>query len=126
MGTMGSVTVTYDATQTSRSVLVSVSNVNLPDGSILNVIFTDNGLTTSTTYYGTAFVTTWVPQVAGVIVIHGGSGSLSISTANGDAVPLFGNAGQISVNTVDDFGNSLANVLFGSYAPNGNKPTFGP
>jgi hypothetical protein len=60
------------------------------------------------------------------MVISGGSGSLSLSTLNNDQVPLFGNAGQISVNTVDNVGNSVANVLFGSYAPTGGKVTFGP
>jgi hypothetical protein len=63
-------------------VAIAVNNVNPPDGTILNVIFTDNGLTTSTTYYGTVYYTAWVPQYAEVMEIHGGSGSLSISTVN--------------------------------------------
>jgi hypothetical protein len=95
--------------------------VNLPDGTVLNVIFTDDGFTTSITYYGGTF-TTWVPQSAGVLVVSGGTASGSITTANGDNVPLFGTQGQITVNTVDTTGNSVANVLFGSYLAAGVKP----
>ena len=41
----GSATITYDATQTIRSASVSVTNVNLPDGIVMEVDFLDDGLT---------------------------------------------------------------------------------
>jgi hypothetical protein len=47
----GSATLTYDATQTLRSMSLSVSNVHLPDGMIMHCMITDNGLTQPTSYY---------------------------------------------------------------------------
>jgi hypothetical protein len=46
----GSATLTYDSTQTLRSMTVSVSNVHLPDGMIMHCVITDNGLTQPTAY----------------------------------------------------------------------------
>ena len=56
----GSASLTFDASQTSRSFTVSVSNVNLPDGMIMHVDFLDDGLTEPGVYYPV-----WVTQPAG-------------------------------------------------------------
>jgi hypothetical protein len=114
----GTATITYDSTQTLRSMTLSVSNVHLPDGMILHCVITDNGLTQPTTYYPID-----VPQLIGDIPLSAGQASVSGSTANGDNVPLFGTIGSITVDAINPTtGQDLGLVVSGSYnltAPKG-------
>jgi hypothetical protein len=113
----GTATLTYDAAQTSRSVGVTLGNVYLPDGAVLNVVFYD--VIVSGTYYGTP-VYTYIPHKVSTMVVSGGFASVSISTANGDEVPLFGPQGLIEVYMIDDAGNNTYNIAYGSYLTGGN------
>lgn len=107
----GSVTMTFDATQTSRSMSLSASNVHLPDGTILHCVITDNGLTQPTLYYPVD-----VPQLIANLPLSAGHASITGSTANGDNVPLFGTIGSITVRAVDPVtGHDLGLVLSGFY-----------
>ena len=92
----GSATLTYDASQTLRSMKVAVSNVHLPDGMIMRCVITDNGLTEPGPYYPVE-----VPQLIGNPILAAGKASISGSTANGDNVPLFGTVGTITVHKGD-------------------------
>lgn len=113
----GTATLTYDAAQISRSVSVTLGDVFLPDGEVLNVVFYD--VIVSGTYYGTN-IYTYVPHKVSSMVVSGGSASVSISTANGDDVPLFGPQGLIEVFMIDDAGNNTYDIAYGSYLTGGN------
>jgi hypothetical protein len=115
----GTATLSYDAAQTTRSVSVKLGNVFLPDGTVLNVVFYD--LIVSGTYYGTP-VYTFVPHPVGVMVVSGGTASMSVSTTNGDDVPLFGPQGQIDVYMIDGAGNNTFDIAYGSYLTGGGNP----
>jgi hypothetical protein len=107
----GSATLTYDATQTLRSMTLSVNNVNLPDGMIMHCVITDNGLTQPTTYYPID-----VPQLIGDLSLSAGRASVSGSTANGDNVPLFATVGTITVDAINPVtGQNIGLVVSGSY-----------
>ena len=107
----GSATLTYDATQTLRSMTLSVSNVHLPDGMIMHCVITDNGLTQPTAYYPID-----VPQPFADLSLSAGSASVSGSTANGDNVPLFGTVGSITVNAINPVtGQNVGLVVSGSF-----------
>lgn len=107
----GSVTMTFDTTQTARSMSLSASNVHLPDGTILHCVITDNGLTQPTLYYPVD-----VPQLIANLPLSAGHASITGSTANGDNVPLFGTIGSITVRAVDPVtGRDLGLVLSGFY-----------
>jgi hypothetical protein len=107
----GTATLTYDATQTLRSMTLSVSNVHLPDGMIMHSLITDNGLTQPTTYYPVD-----VPQLIGDLPLSAGQASVSGSTANGDNVPLFGTTGSITVNAINPVtGQDLGVVVSGFF-----------
>jgi hypothetical protein len=107
----GNATLTYDATQTSRSMTLSVSNVHLPDGMIMHCVITDNGLTQPTSYYPID-----VPQLVGDLSLGAGQASVSGSTANGDNVPLFGTIGTITVYAINPVtGQNLGLVVSGSF-----------
>ena len=107
----GSASLTFDASQTSRSFTVSVSNVNLPDGMIMHVDFLDNGLTEPGVYYPV-----WVTQPAGDEFLSLGAATITLSTANGDSVPLFGSVGSIIVSAIDPItGFNYGTVVSGSY-----------
>ncbi len=106
----GLATLTYDATGTSRSLTVSVSNVNLPNGTIIHFEMVDNALTVPTAYYPI-----WSAQPAGNVYLIGGKASLSIDTANGDAVPLIGTVGSVNVHAVDNHGNDRGTIVTGGY-----------
>lgn len=118
IGPRGQATMTFDATQTIRTVTVQITNIHLPNGTVLNVVFTDNSFTPVVTPTGVV-VQQWVPQVAGLMVVTNGTASLSISTLNGNPVPPFGTNGLITVNTVDASGNTLALYVEGVYAIGG-------
>jgi len=90
---------------------VTVSNVHLPDGMIMNCVITDNGLTQSGPYYPVE-----VPQLIGNPTLSAGKASISGSTANGDNVPLFGTIGFITVHAINPLtGVDLGLVVSGSY-----------
>jgi hypothetical protein len=107
LGPRASAILTFDATQTNRAVSVQLSNVHLLNGTVLNVVFTDNGLVSPTGV--------WIPQLAGRVVVSNGVASGSISTANGDPVPIFGGNGEIVLYTADAEGNNLAQYVRGVY-----------
>jgi hypothetical protein len=115
----GTATLTYDTAQTSRSVSVRLGNVYLPDGAVLNVVFYD--VIVTGTYYGTP-VYAYIPHPVGRMVVSGGTASVSISTANGDDVPLFGPQGLIEVYMVDDAGTNTFDIAYGSYLTAGGRP----
>jgi hypothetical protein len=115
----GTATLSYDAPQTSRSVTVKLGNVYLPDGTVLNVVFYD--LILVGTYYSTP-IYSFVPHQIGTMVVNGGTATLSVSTANGDSVPLFGPQGQIDVYMLDDAGNNTFDIAYGSYLSGGGNP----
>jgi hypothetical protein len=115
----GTATLTYDATQTTRSVSVNLGNVYLPDGTVLNVVFYD--VIVVGTYYTTP-IYSFVPHEVGRMVVSGGTARLSISTANGDDVPLFGPNGQVDVYMLDDAGNNTFDIAYGSYLTGGGNP----
>jgi hypothetical protein len=107
----GSASLSFDASQTNRSISVSVSNVNLPDGMIMHVDFLDDGLTEPGPYYPV-----WVIQPAGDELLLLGAATLNLSTSNGDSVPLFGTVGSIIVSAIDPVtGFNYGNVVSGSY-----------
>jgi hypothetical protein len=119
----GSATLVYDATQTVRSITVDVSNVGLPDGSIVHAEMYSNGYLIPTSYYPV-----WGDQPIGDMDLAAGAATMTLSTADGDDVPLFGTAGTIYVNVYDGFGNVIATVVSGSFnfAVKGGKPSLGP
>jgi hypothetical protein len=108
IGPRGSAVLTFDATQTSRAVAVQLSNVHLPNGTMLNVVFTDNGLILPNG--------AWADQLAGVLVVSNGTASGSISTANGNSVPVFGTNGEITVNVLPGPGVSPGLYMNGVYS----------
>lgn len=107
----GLATLTYDATQTTRSVTVTAANVNLPDGTLIHFTFADNGLTSPTAYYPI-----WANQHAGDAHLASGKATLVLNTAAGDAVPLLGTAGTITVTATNSSGVPLGTVVSGSYS----------
>jgi hypothetical protein len=115
----GTATLSYDATQTTRSVSVKLGNVSLPDGTVLNVVYYE--LIVIGTYYTTP-VYSFIPHKLGTMVVAGGAASGSVSTANGDAVPLFAPDGQIDVYMVDAAGNNTFDIAYGSYTTGGGNP----
>jgi hypothetical protein len=110
----GVATLTFDPTKTNRSVKVQLTNVHLPNGTVLSVVFTDNGFIDPS--FG------WVPQLAGLLVVENGTASGSISTANGDVVPIFGGNGEITVNFVDLLVNPGPLYMFGVYTIGNGQP----
>jgi hypothetical protein len=108
VGPRGSAVLTFNATQTSGGVNVQLSNVHLPNGTMLNVVFTDNALILPSG--------AWANQLAGVMVVSNGTAALSISTANGNFVPVFGTNGEISVNVLPGPGVSVGLYMNGVYA----------
>jgi hypothetical protein len=111
IGPRGSAVLTFDATQTNRAVSVQLSNVHLPNGTMLNVVFTDNALILPNG--------AWANQLAGILVVNNGTASGSISTANGNSVPLFGTNGEITVNVLPGPGVSPGLYMNGVYAIGG-------
>lgn len=119
-GVSGAASLTFDATQTSRSMLVSVNGVNMPDGAILHVELRSDGLVQPTSYYPI-----YLPQTVADLTLAGGSVSASLDTAAGDHVPLFGTFGTISVSAHAPDGTFLGYVVSGSYSSGkkqGGKP----
>jgi hypothetical protein len=107
----GSATLTYDVTQTLRSMTLAVSNVQLADGVIMHCVITDNGLTQPTTYYPIN-----APQLVGDLSLSAGQASVSGSTANGNNVLLFGTIGSITVVAINPVtGQNLGLVVSGSF-----------
>jgi hypothetical protein len=113
IGPRGAAVLTFDATQTNRSVGIQLSNVHLPNGTVLNVVFTDNGLILPN------FM--WANQLAGVMVVSNGTASGFISTANGDNVPVFGTNGEITVNVLPGPGVTAGLYMTGVYAFGGGR-----
>jgi hypothetical protein len=108
VGPRGSAVLTFDSTQTNRSVSIQLTNVHLPNGTVLNVVFIDNGLILPNF--------AWAHQLAGKVVVINGTASGSISTANGDPVPVFGTNGEIDVNVLPGPGVSPGLYMTGVYA----------
>ena len=99
----GSATLTYDATQTLRSMTLSVSNVHLLDGMIMHCVIRDNGLTAPTAYYPI-----YVPQLIANLPLSAGqatvSGSTLTLTGTGTVVvraAQAGNSNFLAATTVD-------------------------
>ncbi len=113
VGPRGSAVLAFNATQTSRSVNVVLTNVHLPSGTVLSVVFTDNGLILPNL--------AWANQLAGTIVVVNGTASGSISTASGDNVPVFGTNGEITVNVLPGPGVSPGLYMEGVYAFGGGR-----
>jgi hypothetical protein len=107
-------TLTFDGTQTFRAVSVQLGNAHLPDGTAPNVVFTDNGLISP--------AGVWVTQFAGRLVVFNGAASGSISTANGDAVPVLGGNGEITLYTADAAGDNVAQYVVGVYTIGNGRP----
>jgi hypothetical protein len=120
IGPRGSAVLTFDATQTNRAVNVQLTNVHLPNGTVLSVVFKDNALIPVMTANGLVPMM-WVPQVAGQMVVFNGTASGSISTANGNNVPLFGTNGEIDVNVLPGPGVSAGLYMDGVYAFGGGR-----
>jgi hypothetical protein len=119
----GSATLVYDASQTVRSITINVRNVNFPDGSVVHAEMYSNGYVIPTSYYPV-----WGQQSICDMGLSGGSATLSLNTANGDNVPLFGTIGNIYVNLYDSYANLMATVVSGSFNLTvwGGKPGLGP
>lgn len=117
----GNVTLSYDDTQTTRSISVNLRNTVLPDGTLLNVVFYDVIITyvdPDGSYYPVP-VTRYVPHPVGPMVVYGGTASMSVSTADDDDVPNFGPQSQIDVYMVDDAGNNTFDIAYGNYEISG-------
>jgi hypothetical protein len=113
IGPRGSAVLTFDATQVNRSVAIQLTNVHLPNGTVLNVVFTDNGLILPNF--------AWANQLAGTMVVVNGTASGFISTANGDHVPVLGTNGEISLNVLPGPGVSSGLYMDGVYAFGGGR-----
>jgi hypothetical protein len=107
IGPRGSAILTFDATQTNRSVSIQLTNVHLPNGTVLSVVFNDNGLILPNF--------AWASQLAGTMVVSNGTASGFISTANGDSVPVFGTNGEITLNVLPGPGVSAGLYMNGVY-----------
>jgi hypothetical protein len=119
----GTATMVFDATQTVRSITVDISSVNLPDGSIVHAEMYSNGYVIPTSYYPIMG-----QQSIADLSLSAGASSMTLSTANGDLVPLFGTAGTIYVNVYDFSGTLVGRVASGSFNTlvKGGKPKLGP
>jgi hypothetical protein len=114
----GSASLTFDSTQTLRTMSVTAGNVQLPDGTQLHV-----DLSSDAVYQATAYYPIWATQSAGSLTLAGYGASESISTADGLSVPLFGTAGRIVITAYSADGRLLGTVLSGTYSTvKGNKP----
>ena len=114
VGPRGSAVLTFDATQTNRSVAIQITNIHLPNGTVLAVVFTDNGLILPNL--------AWANQMAGTMVVVNGTASGFISTAAGNAVPVcFGTNGEITLNALPGPGVSGGLYMDGVYAIGGGR-----
>jgi hypothetical protein len=111
IGPRGSAVLTFDATQANRAVNVQLSNAHLPNGTMLNMVCTDNGLILPNGE--------WANQLVGVLVVNNGTASGSISTANGNSVSVFGTNGEITVNVLPGPGVSPGLYMNGVYTIGG-------
>jgi hypothetical protein len=119
----GAATLVFDAGQVNRSITIDVSNVNLPDGTVVHAEMYSNGFVIPTSYYPIMG-----KQSIGDLTLVAGAASGTLTTANGDNVPLFGTAGTIYVNLYNGFGQVVGTVVSGSFNTvlKGGKPTLGP
>ncbi len=105
-GATGTATLSFNSLGTYRALTVQIAGLDLPDGSVVDVVFIDDGKSQALfpgAYYSP---TVWASQDAGRSAVRAGSASLTL--ANGDpAVPLFGKNGSISVVITDGSGNVL-------------------
>lgn len=108
IGPRGTAILTFDATQTNRSVAIQLTNVHLTNGTVLSVVFNDNGLILPNF--------AWANQLAGTMVVINGTASGFISTANGNQVPVFGTNGEITINVLPGPGVSPGLYMDGVYA----------
>src|SRR5262245_10824315 len=113
---MGQATLTYDSTQTKRTLSITIANLQLPDGDLIEGILQSDGLVDFTGYYPS-----WVPQSAGIMVVKAGKAAITLSTAKGDDVPLFGANGNITLSAWTPHGVELGFVASGSYPTKGGK-----
>ena len=93
----GSVTLGYAADGSPQSISFSLSNVNVPNGTVLPVRVITGHLETIFTYYQITHVV--YVEVDGSITISHGSASLSLSKLNGDVIPDFVSAAAASGTT---------------------------
>src|SRR5262249_37839993 len=106
----GSATLTYAASQTPRSMTVTVRNVHLPDGLIMRSVITENARTAPGPHYPTE-----APPLIGDPTLIAGNATVSGSTGNGDNVPVFGTIGFITVHAINPVtGQDLGLVVSGS------------
>lgn len=109
----GTATLSFNSLGTYRALSVQIQGLDLPDGSVVDVVFIDDGKST-VLYPGVYYSpTVWASQDAGKSVVEAGSASLNL--ANGDpSVPLFGKNGSIHVVATDAAGNvyELANATY--------------
>lgn len=107
----GSATLSFDSTQTLRIMTVTVSSLNLPDGTQLHVELSSNAIDQP---FPNNHV--WAIQDAGTLTLVGNAASGSISTADGLPVPLFGTLGQILITAYSADGVLLGPVLGYNYS----------
>jgi hypothetical protein len=104
----GTTTLTRDRAQTMRSISAKISNAPaLADGTVLNVVYYDIVVTGS--YYGQP-VYSYTPYNIGQMVVTAGAASMSVSTDNGDQVPVFGSLASIEIMMTDDMGDVLGEI----------------
>jgi hypothetical protein len=107
----GSATLSFDSTQTLRIMTVTVSSLNLPDGTQLHVELSSNAM-----YQPFPYNHVWAIQDAGSLTLVDDGASESISTADGLSVPLFGTIGQILITAYSADGVLLGPVLGYNYS----------
>ncbi|MEO7718043.1 MAG: hypothetical protein ABIY70_17720 [Capsulimonas sp.] len=95
----GTATIGYDANGVADSLTISLSKVNVPDGTVchLNSICGRQTIITATYYttYGRVYT-----EIDGDITIHKGSATLSLSRAKGDIIPDFPTATAIGTSEI--------------------------
>ena len=84
---MGSVTLGYAADGTAQSITFNLSQINVPDGTVLPVRVIMGKLSTIFTYY--AITNVVYTEVDGTVTIYHNSASLVLSKLTGDVIPDF-------------------------------------
>jgi len=110
----GTVSISFDSTQTTRVISMTITKLALPDGSVISGVMLTNGLVDLTGYYPV-----YMPQDAGNMIVSAGKATATFSTANGAAVPLFGTTGNITFNAYRADGTPIGFVGMGFYPANG-------
>ncbi len=101
----GSAVVCFDSTFASRSITVKASHVNAPDGALVSITIISS-------------LTPGGIQTVGYGTVANGNRDMSLSTANGFPVPMFGSIGSIGINVAPDDVNFVT-ILAGIWRSGG-------